>query len=46
MHNYKELFNLLYYINKQGITIIINLKLSFIDEIIMYVENLGGMVIT
>lgn len=45
-NNCAKLFDLLYHINKQGITIIINLKLSFIDEIIMYVENLGGMVIT
>ena len=45
-NNYEELFDLLYHINKQGITIIVNSELSFMDEIIMYVENLGGMVIT
>ena len=45
-NNYAKLFDLLYHINKQGITIIVNSELSFMDEIIMYVENLGGMVIT
>lgn len=45
-NNYEKLFDLLYHINKQGITIIVNSELSFMDEIIMYVENLGGMVIT
>ena len=45
-NNYAKLFDLLYHINKQGITIRVNSELSFMDEIIMYVENLGGMVIT
>ena len=45
-NNCAKLFDLLYHINKQGITIIVNSELSFMDEIIMYVENLGGMVIT
>lgn len=45
-YGYEELFSLLHYIGEQGITIIINSELSCIDEIIMYVENLGGMVIT
>ena len=45
-NNCAKLFDLLYHINKQGITIIVNSELSFMVEIIMYVENLGGMVIT